>query len=218
MSNFDLKLIQFPTLERVSVEGKEGRYYSTPDGVFPSVTTIIGKMSDKSYLDEWRDKIGEEQANLQSHLASSRGSFIHEGIEDFLLSRDQRSKNYFYQNLLNAFKRELSCNLGEIYGIECMLYSTKLRAAGTADLIAFYDGKLCLLDYKTSNKEKFEIEEYYIQAGFYAYMFYERTGIPINNLTILLGIEEDDKIKTFTSKSREYILKAVEMSRKFYED
>jgi len=39
-----------------------GRTYFTPDGKFPSITTILGKTSNQVWLQAWKDKVGEEEA------------------------------------------------------------------------------------------------------------------------------------------------------------
>lgn len=35
-------------------EGDIGRFYETPDGNFPSVTTVLKAASDNTFLAEWR--------------------------------------------------------------------------------------------------------------------------------------------------------------------
>ena len=41
----------------------DGRLYLTPDGqALPSVTTILSRTKDKTFLKEWRARVGEEKA------------------------------------------------------------------------------------------------------------------------------------------------------------
>ena len=41
------------------------RLYLTPDGEsLPSVTSILGKTKDKSFLKQWRARVGEKNAEL----------------------------------------------------------------------------------------------------------------------------------------------------------
>ena len=61
---FNLDLIELPTLIR---HDGESRYYETPTGQkYPSVTTVLDKTSDKSFLHAWRARIGEEKANYKT--------------------------------------------------------------------------------------------------------------------------------------------------------
>ena len=60
-----------------------GRTYSTPDGKFPSITTILGKTSNQVWLQAWKDKVGEEEAARISKEATDRGTLVHEYAEKF---------------------------------------------------------------------------------------------------------------------------------------
>ena len=67
---------------------KDGRrYYEVKDGnktviaTLPSVTTVMGSMSDKSGLDAWRKRVGEEEADRISNLSMNRGTIMHRLIE-----------------------------------------------------------------------------------------------------------------------------------------
>ncbi len=74
----------FQNLETVSIGGK--RHYVTPQGnVYPSVTTVVGLHSEKS-IQEWRNKVGEEQANKISSQAARRGNNLHRLCENYLMN------------------------------------------------------------------------------------------------------------------------------------
>jgi len=63
--------------------------------------------------------------------------------------------------------------------------------AGRVDCVAEWDGKLSIIDFKTSRrlKKKENIEGYFIQEAAYAIMWEERTGIPINQLVTLIAVD-----------------------------
>ena len=85
-TEFNLNLIELPKLNRV--ESPSGRTYVTPEGnSYPSVTTVLGKTLDKSGLDAWRKRIGEEEADKQSKYAANRGTIVHDLCEDLILNR-----------------------------------------------------------------------------------------------------------------------------------
>lgn len=48
-------LHNYTTIPRIEIDGK--RYYSTPGGPLPSVTTILHYTSDNSHLDEWKTRV-----------------------------------------------------------------------------------------------------------------------------------------------------------------
>ena len=66
--------------------------------------------------------------------------------------------------------------------------------AGRVDCIAEYDGKLAVIDFKTSGKpkKKEHISSYFMQTAAYAIMYEERTGIPVPNIVILIAVEGDE--------------------------
>jgi hypothetical protein len=68
---------------------------------------------------------------------------------------------------------------------EAMLYSVKYRYAGSADAIAYRDGKLTVLDWKTGNGI---YPEYGLQVAAYAKALEEMTGEPVSEAwTVRLG-------------------------------
>jgi ATP-dependent exoDNAse (exonuclease V) beta subunit len=72
------------------------------------------------------------------------------------------------------------------------LYSHKLRIAGRVDLIGMWNGKLSVIDFKTSTKQKEEenIQNYFMQCTAYALMFSELTGMWIDDIVVLIATEE----------------------------
>ena len=86
----------------------------------------------------------------------------------------------------------IDTNVGRIYSQEQALYSDEYRIAGRVDLIAEWNGKLAVIDFKTSSKQKEEenIQNYFMQCAAYALMFAERTGMWIDDIVVLIATEE----------------------------
>ena len=63
----------------METENREGigRFYLTPKGSYPSVTTVLAASQDHSFLDEWRVRIGEEEANRISKESTDVGTHLH---------------------------------------------------------------------------------------------------------------------------------------------
>jgi genome maintenance exonuclease 1 len=81
-----------------------------------------------------------------------------------------------------------------------------LQVAGTVDCIAEYEGKLSVIDFKTSGriKSRDDIHNYFMQCAAYAVMFEERTGIPVGRLVIIIGVDNEDTI-VFKEKRNDWI-------------
>jgi genome maintenance exonuclease 1 len=91
--------------------------------------------------------------------------------------------------------------------------------AGRVDCIAEYDGKLSVIDFKTSKaiKDEKDIQEYFMQATAYAIMFQERTGISIRNIAILMSCE-DGSIMVYQKDPIKYVASLKTAIDEYYEE
>jgi ATP-dependent exoDNAse (exonuclease V) beta subunit len=182
-----------PKLERVtSPDGS--RLYQTPSGrAYPSVTTVTGLLSKASIM-AWRKRVGEAEANRISSKAAGRGTRVHSLCEDFL-SNKEVLPDIFDQELWNGY-RPLLERIDNIHALETPLYSDHLEVAGTVDCIAEFDGKVSVIDFKTSKriKSRDDIHGYFMQCSAYAVAFEERTGVPVSRLVILMAVDDENPL------------------------
>ena len=200
-----VQVSELPQLKTENINKK--RYYITPDGnKYPSITTVLSNRNKKG-LFEWRKRVGEDVANYVARTAANRGTKVHHMCEDFLNNKEVSTEPFFAACLFNQLKPILTKKINNIHFQECALYSNKLGIAGRVDCIAEYDGKLSIIDFKTSSKERNDKwnENYYIQASAYAEMYEERTGTPISQIVILV-VTEDGTVQEFVrEKTEEYL-------------
>ena len=73
------------------------------------------------------------------------------------------------------------------------MFSHHLGVAGRVDCVAEFDGKISIIDFKTSQKIKPRkyVENYFMQEAAYAVMFEERTGTPITQLVTLIAVDNE---------------------------
>lgn len=174
-----------------------GRVYCTPNGNrYPSVTTVLSILSEDG-IREWRARVGEEEANRVSRVASSRGTQVHNIIEKYIRNENDylNKASLVAQTNFKTIKPVIDERLGVIWAIEAPLYSDYLKLAGRCDCIAEWDGVPSIIDWKTSGriKEKDDIHSYFIQKAAYAIMFEERTSKPIVNLVTAITVDNEDK-------------------------
>ena len=159
-----------------TINGK--RYYLIGDHIYPSVTTILGSMTDSSGLDKWRQRVGEEEADRVSKFSANRGTIMHQMIEYYLgselegnrerlLEAQQKILEFvneegFTQEELEVGRRlfysfynnGLFTRISRVISIEETLYSHQMGGyAGRVDNI--YENTfshLLILDFKTSRK------------------------------------------------------------------
>ena len=211
-----VNLIQVPPIERI--DSPTGRLYRVPNGnLYPSVSTILSAGADHSYIDEWRAKVGDKVADEISKKATIRGTLLHENIENRIMGKPE-TFNMFHVEEKQMFKSALPIvdELEEVIALETQLWSDKLRAAGTVDCCARYKGKLRLIDWKTSGRHKSrdEIHSYFLQAAAYAFSLYERTGIIVNDLLIVMMVQ-DYGLLLFEEKTRDWLPEFIKVREKY---
>ena len=204
--------------QREVVDGR--RVYVTPAGnVYPSITSILGSIP-KPGIEEWRKKVGEEEAQRIMKESSELGTQVHNLCEQYLYNIPL--KHDYPDEAVSVFNRLrfILSNVDNITGLELPLYSDELRVAGTTDCVAEYNGVLSVIDFKTSRKAKREgwIEDYYIQAFFYALAYFEMTGSCPEQIVILIAVRDTFEIQVFKKPISEcdvYIDKLLKIMKKY---
>jgi len=207
-------------LEELSAETTQyGRKYLLPDGrKVPSITTVLSYFK-KDIIQEWRNRVGNEEANRISAMASNRGTNVHTLCEHYLNNNPHYARGAF-PDALEMFK-SIKPSLNRINNIhyqECGLYSNKLGVAGRVDCIGEFDGVLSSIDFKTSKKIKTidMIEDYFIQECFYAIAYNEIVGEPIHQLVTIMAVENEQPL-VFVQKTEDWIeplvIKVLEYKR-----
>ena len=194
------------------------RVYVTPEGDrFPSVTTVVGHHKKQMILD-WRQRVGEEQANKISAQASGRGNGMHNLCERYLKNEKTIGKGVM-PDALEMFRsiQPYVNKINNIHYLEQSLWSKQLKLAGTTDCIAEFDGVLSVIDFKNSRRIKTleDIVDYFLQCAAYALMFEERTGLTVDQLVVIMAVE-NEKPLLFIQKTEDYITGLVKAIR-FYE-
>ncbi len=207
--------LNLPDLKSTTTES--GRFYFTPDGKsYPSVTTVLSKISDNTWLEKWKERVGEDEVKRISTQAATRGTAVHSLAEQYLLNNPSYKKGHMPSNIqsFNHIKPYLDEHLSEIIGLEIPLYSDFLQTAGRTDCIGIWDNKLSVIDFKTSKrvKSKEDIKNYFLQASCYGYMFFERTGILINQIVILMTVDDSEPL-VFVEKTRNYIEEFIQLRK-----
>ena len=212
-------------LQPITATNKDGvRLYATPEGnKYPSITTVLSVRNKKGLM-EWRKRVGNDVANHVARTAASRGTKVHHMCEDYLNNMqsnfpkewEKHKKNFLPHALFTQMRDNLLHRIDNIYSQECGLYSDKYRVAGRVDCIAEFDGKLSVIDFKTSRRVKYhsQISNYFAQCAAYAIMYEEMTGIAINRTVVLIAVDGDSP-QIFIEKRDNYVPHLLETKRMF---
>lgn len=211
----------------------------------PSVTTIIGSMSDKSGLDKWRKEIGEENAKSITQFSVNRGTVMHSYIENYL-SYENIDKNQLSESLKTTYNsvkdlysdKEISVGRKLFYNFylnntfnkikkvilqEEMLWSLVGGGyAGRTDCIYKDHNDLYVIsDYKTSKKPKEErhIESYKIQISAYYVAYWQLYGIKPDRCEIWISNEQDALPQIFTisrAEIKKWYMIFIDMVKRYH--
>lgn len=180
------------------------------DYVFPSITTVLGSLENKG-LQEWRRRVGEENANRISRKAATQGTILHSLCEEYIKNGVKFDPSdeapYSFPWIEARFERfkPLLDRIDNVYLQEKSMASVKLGVSGTPDCIAEFDGVLSVIDFKTSTKPKKEeyIKNYFMQETAYAIMFFETYDLRATQLVTLISCETGED-QVFIQKPRDH--------------
>lgn len=173
------------------------RWYHTPHGAFPSITTVLGQSEPPekaAALKRWQDALGPVKAAQKSKEATDHGTMVHLLAERFLKGEDPYSpvegQPIPQKDMMafNALKLKLK-QINEIWGQEKSIYSPTLEVAGRFDCIGEYKKVPSVIDFKTASriKSREDIESYELQLCFYACAHNELFGTDIRQGVILMS-------------------------------
>jgi len=214
---------KWPKVKRKNINGVR-HYIDAEDNIYHSVTKVVGGNKDFS---EWYERLanqyncsleaGEAIGNYIMINAGNIGTKLHKLCEDYL--NDNITEGVTDLIPLAHFenmKHRLNGYIDNIRYLEVKMFSKKMGLAGTADVIADWDGILSVIDFKTTRKAKKEewIESYFLQSTAYALMYEENTGTPINQIVIVFTGEDGSQDVYIKDKS-EYVDRLYEVIEKF---
>jgi genome maintenance exonuclease 1 len=190
------------------IEGPS-RLYATPDGSrVPSVTTILSATADKTFLNEWKKRVGEAEAQRISTESAGLGTLVHKHIENFIEGIERPPGSTPIHQMARAMSDQVIekglSGVDEVWGMEASLYYPGLYA-GTTDLCGVYKGVPSIMDHKTAKKMKKPewMQDYFIQTTAYALAHNEVHGTDIKQ-GVLFMVDRENQYQTFIIEGAEF--------------
>lgn len=158
------------------------RYYCLSEDLnVPSVTSIL--RSTSLINSKFSGKITDSM---------EIGDMMHQFLENYISGIDvvdnylgKTSNTEIASSLAKLVIDNLIMNLDEIWGSEVSVHY-KDQYAGTIDLIAIIDGKISIIDYKSSYRTKtlHELKDFFLQCAAYAIAHDWQYGTTIDSIMI----------------------------------
>lgn len=169
--------------------------YTFQGHIVPRVTEILSSYSTGDALMMWANSLGFRHIKYRDALnkAANTGTNTHHHIEVYLKTGETFSDDPAFMgfikwwNKLKMFSTSLS-----VLGSEVKLVSRYF--GGTYDLLLEIDGKVYLVDFKTSNHVT---SKYFMQLAAYRRMLYENKGINIDGCIVLQLCKTEPEFNEF---------------------
>lgn len=171
MSGLDWKQFKWQKLDFEDFETEEGetRYYLIDaETKFPSMTSMLSQLDDGG-IDEWKKRVGEEEAERIVKEAVARGNSLHDLSERYLKNELQRKDVTGKGAVLFNRTRPILNEISLVVGIEVALYSRLLKYAGRVDCIGFHEENFCIIDHKNSRRA-IDLSKGYARKKLFGYM------------------------------------------------
>lgn len=164
----------------------------------PRVTEVISKMINEEKIINWANCLGFRKKRYRDALeeAANFGTRVHSGIEYYLkgeklpLDTPKTPMNSFKEWWKSINNGNTITVLGQEQKLTCEWYG------GTYDCLLDINGRIFLVDFKTSNHVTYK---YYLQLAAYSKVLREEKNINIDGVIIL-------QIDKYKLKYREYVL------------
>ena len=163
---------KYKYVQASSITAHGSRTYDVHGIRLPSVTTILDKTKNKSYLNRWRNRVGHEEAERIKNYSSKRGTAMHKFIEKYIQKSGYEDLTPIGVEAKPMAQKIIEIGLtpvSEYYGAEVTVHYPGLYA-GSTDLVCLHNDMETIVDFKQSNRPKKEewIEDYFLQIAAYA--------------------------------------------------
>ena len=202
------KLYKYPKSSRSLVEGN--RHYDISNEKLPSVTTIISLTQSeekKQSLEQWRKRVGEQEAENIKNTAATRGTLMHSFLEYYVRGEkllDTTDEGQAASGMGQVIIDQGLKDMEEVWGSEVTLFYPGLYA-GSTDLCGVFSGRESIVDFKQTNKPKRRewIDDYFVQLGAYA-MAHDVVYKTCVDQGVILMCSKDGYFQKFTSNGKEF--------------
>ncbi len=170
------------------------RIYHTPDGDFPSVTTILGATDDDTWLTQWRARVGEREAERIRRETAERGTMVHSYLERAWNGEDisdEISKSpHDIRTMTLGLLGVMLKNVTSTDAQELIVWTRDMGYAGRLDFVGEWNGAPAMIEFKTSKRKKYgkAAEKCSLQATAYALAYNSLFGTNIETIVTLVSI------------------------------
>ncbi len=201
-------IITYKNGKEYALDYDEGAHSYKVDGIkVPSVTRVVDGCFPKN-LTDWALLVGKEEYDNVISEAIEIGNDAHAWIEDYITYGHVCSNPADHiSHSVNAFLKWNDRFKPSWNDAERKIYCDKYKYAGTVDAVAKINGRVCVIDFKTSKKI---YKPYHLQVTAYAQAIKRIDGLRQWPLGIILRLDKETgeyEQKVFEPKDHFHIFK-----------
>ena len=220
-------IITYKNGREYALDYDEGAHSYKVDGVkVPSVTRVVDGCFPKN-LTDWALSVGKEEYDNVINEALEIGNHAHEWIENYIKAEEEwpagwkddvKSREELRREehtpSVSAFLKWNRDHKIKWIDSERKIYCDKYKYAGTVDAVAKIDGRVCVIDFKTSKKI---YKPYHLQVTAYAQAIKRIDGLKQWPLGMILRLDKETgeyEMKVFEPKDHFHIFqKCLELKQ-----
>lgn len=210
---FDKRVVVFDTNDEISKSVfefvKSG--IDIEKGICTGVTKVLGATADKSFLELWRIRVGEEEADRIVKESQEIGNSLDDLLlKSFLPNFDE---NEFLREKGFSLYKQLSLPLRKIdpIAMQLKIWNEKYKIMGYIDCLGYYNGELSLIDFK--NSRSFKRPEYYhdylLQCTMYCIILKLLLNITVKQVVLLIGVRDSASPQIVIERTKDYVKDAL---------
>lgn len=191
------------------------------DKTMYGVTSILGQTKKNLSLKAWQNRVGEAQAEQIKQDAADFGSTVHRYIENYLLHGIPLPPDIEGNRVIVKTINLVLSQISEVNLIEYSVYHKELNYCGTLDCLGVINGKLCLIDWKTSKtvKPAKYLGDYKLQAAAYYHALQSSLGVEPSEARIFLFLKNERSFQqiTLTEKDLNQLFEEFKVRLRMFE-
>lgn len=190
-----------------------------PAARYPGVTRVLGGTGDKSGLDAWRARVGDEEAdriiNESKAIGNSLDMLFNDSLEksDFNIEEHKDELGYdLWKQLAPVIKKI------EPIRVQMKVWSDHLKVMGYTDCFGILNDQVTVIDCKNSKREKKQeyMMDYYLQCTLYGMMIYDMFGIKPTQIAVLVARRDSPFPQIEIRPIKDYVKPALQRVHEYY--
>lgn len=180
--------------------------YRWPQERLLSPSRVLDQTSDKSFLEKWRQRVGEEEADRIVAHSIAVGKSMHSYLEGKIKNEEGDILYNFNPNKKLATElakliitKGLKDKLQEVWGVEARVHFGEYYR-GITDLVGVYEDEPCIVDFKQKRKPQYEsyssVQNYFTQMAAYGMAHNRMCKTKIKKGVVLIATH-DHKFQRF---------------------